>query len=124
MFAVASYGKPQRLFFKTMPVSMAPDQKMPTIRIEVQDEVGNVVDTARVKVTLSIENNPAGGELRGQGPIETRNGFADFRDVRINRVGAGYSIRATAEGYPEITSAPFDIGVQAPAAPAKPDKRP
>lgn len=124
VFAVASYGAPRRLFFKTSPASVAPDQKMPPIRIEVQDEVGNVVDTAHVRITLSIENNPGGGELRGQGPIETRNGFADFKDVRINRAGAGYSIRATADGFPEITSAPFDIGVQAPAVPAKPERDP
>ena len=119
-FAVASYGNPSRLFFKTSPTNVAPDQKMAPIRVEVQDEVGNVVDTARVRITLSIENNPGAAELRGQGPIETRQGVAEFRDVRLNRAGAGYSIRAAAEGLTEITSAPFDIGVPAPA-PGKPD---
>ena len=68
---------------------------------------------------MSIENNPGPGELRGQGPNDTRLGIAEFRDVRINRVGEGYSLRATAEGYPEAVSAPFTIGTP-PAVPGKP----
>jgi hypothetical protein len=114
-FAVASYGKPSRLFFKVLPSIATPDQKF-TVRVEVQDDVGNVVDTARVAVTLTIENNPGDGELRGQGPNDAKMGVAEFRDVRINRPGEGYSLRATATGFPEAVSAPFTIGTPPPPA--------
>ncbi len=117
-FPVAPYGKPTRLFFRVLPSVAGPDQKF-VVRVEVQDDVGNVVDSARTRITLSIENNPGPGELRGQGPNDTRLGIAEFRDVRINRVGEGYSLRATAEGYPEAVSAPFTIGTP-PAVPGKP----
>ena len=116
-FPVAPYGKPARLFFKVVPNIAGPDQKF-TVRVEVQDDVGNVVDSARTRVTLTIENNAGNGELRGQGPNDTKLGVAEFRDVRINRAGEGYSLRATAEGYPEAVSPPFTIGT--PAAPAAP----
>ena len=114
-FAVASYGKPARLFFKVLPSITAPDQRF-VVRVEVQDDVGNVVDTARVAVALTIENNPGDGELRGQGPNDAKQGVAEFRDVRINRPGEGYSLRATATGFPEAVSAPFTIGTPPPAA--------
>lgn len=117
-FAVASYGKPARLFFKVLPSIAGPDQRF-IVRVEVQDDVGNVVDTARVAVTLTLENNPSDGELRGQGPNDTKVGVAEFRDVRINRTGEGYSLRATATGFPEAVSAPFTIGTP-PPAPGKP----
>jgi hypothetical protein len=122
-FAVASYGKPTRLFFKVVPTIVAPDQKF-TVRVEVWDDVGNVVDTAHVAVSLTIENNPGNGELRGQGPNDTRQGVAEFRDVRINRAGEGYSLRATAPGFPEAVSAPFTIGTPPPAAKPPGDKGP
>ncbi|MBI3792140.1 MAG: hypothetical protein HY275_14850, partial [Gemmatimonadetes bacterium] len=116
-FGVASYGKPTRLFFKVVPSTAAPDQKF-TVRVEVQDDVGNVVDSAHVSITLTIDNNPGNGELRGQGPNDTKQGVAEFRDVRINRPGEGYSLRATAPGYPEAVSAPFTIGTPPPPAAA------
>ena len=120
-FAVASYGKPTRLFFKVLPTITAPDQKF-TVRVEVQDDVGNVVDTAHVAVTLSIDNNPANGELRGQGPNDSNKGVVEFRDVRINRAGEGYSLRATAPNFPEAVSAPFTIGTPPPPT-GKPPER-
>ena len=120
-FAVASYGKPTRLFFKVLPTITAPDQKF-TVRVEVQDDVGNVVDTAHVAVTLSIDNNPANGELRGEGPNDSNKGVVEFRDVRINRAGEGYSLRATATNFPEAVSAPFTVGTPPPPT-GKPPER-
>ncbi len=124
-FSVARFGKPVRLYFREFATVSAPDQRF-VVRVEIHDDVANVVDTARAEIKLSIENNAGDGtaELRGEGPSDTKAGVAEFRDVRIRQPGEGYTLRATGGGLQDAVSVPFTIGVPPQAAPPPPKKPP
>ena len=127
-FPVAEFKEPKRLQFVVQPVNTAPNTTMAPIQVAVQDEAGNVVKNARVKIKLTLMDlNGVQVPMRGDGPERTENGIATFRDVRINTAGTGYTIQASAEQseterFPDVASTTFDIAPLPPATavPAKP----
>jgi dUTPase len=60
-------------------------------------------------VTLSLASNPSGATLGGALIVNTVNGRAIFNGLTIDKLGSGYTLRATAAGLTASTSAPFDV---------------
>jgi hypothetical protein len=64
-------------------------------------------------VAISLDSNPAGGALSGTTVRTTVNGVATFDDLRIDRAGSGYRLRASAtNGFaplPAAASAAFAV---------------
>jgi alpha-tubulin suppressor-like RCC1 family protein len=89
----------------------------PAVLVAVQDSLGNTVPTATNTVTVAITSatGTTGAHLRGTRTVSATTGVATFSALSIDSVGTGYTITATASGFPDRIGSPFDILV-APAS--------
>jgi autotransporter-associated beta strand protein len=83
----------------------------PTITVDVDDASGNLVVTDDSSVTLSIGNNPTGGNALGTRTVAAVNGVATFSGLSIDTAGNGYTLIASDGGLATATSAAFNIAV-------------
>jgi hypothetical protein len=80
--------------------------------VAVQDASGaTVTSAASTTVTLSLGANPGGAALTCTGGTSkaTVNGVATFTGCRVDKVGVGYTLVASASGLTTATSALFDV---------------
>ena len=85
--------------------------------VSVQDAGGNTVTGATNSITLAIGTNPAGGTLTcTTNPLNATSGVATFAGCRINNVGTGYTLTASAAGLTGATSNTFNITAGADAS--------
>ena len=107
------------LVFGTQPSSTIAGQTMsPPVTVELRN-INNQLVTDEVKsVTLSLQQNPAGGTLSGTLIRSTVAGVATFNNLSINIPGTGYTLRALTTGLtdPEDQSDFFAIETPPPAA--------
>jgi hypothetical protein len=107
-FAVA-HAAPARLAFATQPqggpsnltLSQAPV-------VELFDAFGNLASTAVGTVTVALGNNPASALLAGTLSVPAANGRATFSDLKVDRVGTGYTLGASLGTLAE-ESVGFDV---------------
>ncbi len=84
--------------------------------VAIQDSLGNTVTGNTSSVTLAILNNPGSGTLTcTTNPVTAVAGVATFAGCRINKVGTGYTLRATDGALTAATSSSFDITAGPPA---------
>ena len=76
--------------------------------MEVKDAQGNTVTSSSASITVALGANPAGGTLSGTRTISPFNGVATFDDLSVNKVGTGYTLKASA-GTINTTSTGFDV---------------
>lgn len=82
----------------------------PAVKVSVQDQFGNIITSDNsTSITLSIQNNPSGGNLFGTKTKTVASGIATFDDLSIDKVATGYTLLATAEGLTLATSDAFSI---------------
>ncbi|HEY6225048.1 MAG TPA: hypothetical protein VIW26_14780, partial [Gemmatimonadales bacterium] len=86
----------------------------PPVKVTALDAQGNVASGFTGTVTLVIGSNPSGGTLAGQTAVAAVGSVATFSNLSIDKVGSGYTLKASTSGLPTITSAPFDV-IPAPA---------
>jgi hypothetical protein len=108
------YYLPAGIWFSTEPAGAllgAPLGTQPVIT--VTNEIGEVATQFNGSVTLAIGNNPGepvAGELSGTVTLPVANGVAAFSDLAIIKgTGNGYTLVASTEGLPAVTSTAFDI---------------
>jgi hypothetical protein len=80
--------------------------------VAIQDAAGATVSSAPATgITLTIGANPGGGTLSCTGGQSktTVNGVATFSGCKIDNVGVGYTLVATASPLTSATSSPFDV---------------
>ncbi len=85
------------------------DPILPPILVTVQDSLGNPDSSFTAAVTIATASNPVGGNLSGTTSVTPANGIARFGDLSIDKVGSGYTLRATAPGATAATSTSFNI---------------
>jgi hypothetical protein len=103
-------GGGNRLVFITQPSNTAAGSAIsPSVQVEVQDDAGNRVTTATNAITVAIGSNPGGSTLAGTLTRNAVNGVATFNDLRLDKVGVGYTLTAGATGLSGAASNPFDI---------------
>ncbi len=103
-------GAATRLGFTVQPSTAAAGASIsPSVRVAGLDAFGNTATSYAGNITLAIATNPAGGILSGTTTVTAGSGVAIFSGISIDKVGAGYTLRATASGLTQATSAPFDI---------------
>jgi hypothetical protein len=81
----------------------------PPIAVTLFDAFDNIASTDASSISLSIATNPGGGSLSGTPTATATGGVAVFPNVRLERAGAGYTVRASRAGISAVTSAPFTI---------------
>ncbi|MDH5198273.1 MAG: Ig-like domain repeat protein, partial [Gemmatimonadota bacterium] len=103
-------GSGNRLAFVVQPSDAeAGAPNAPPIQVAVQDAGGNTVAGATDRVTLVFADNPGGATLTGTTAVDAVAGIATFSDVRVDRVGVGYTLTALGSGLVSATSTAFDI---------------
>jgi N-acetylneuraminic acid mutarotase len=81
----------------------------PAVQVTALDKKGNLAEGYRQNVTVAIRTNPGAGTLAGTTTVAAVHGVATFSDLSIDKVGSGYTLRATSLKLAEVTSAAFDI---------------
>jgi alpha-tubulin suppressor-like RCC1 family protein/WD40 repeat protein len=90
----------------------------PAVEVTAQDAFGNTDPDFMDPVSIVLGNHPNGGSLAGTTTVAAVAGVARFADLRVDAVGAGHTLVATANGLSPDTSAlftvslPIDIGLQ------------
>jgi len=106
---------PARLVFVTGPVNVRAGESLGTLRVALQDALGNPVANFSGDITLSLGQNTTGASLLGTTSAPIVNGVATFTGVNVRKTGTGYTLIASGNGVAGATSAGFNI---APAAAA------
>lgn len=104
---------PTNLTFRTQPVTTLPLATIPTVRVAVEDDLGNTMTSFNGTVTISIGRNGGvlvPGTLSGTKTVAVVNGIATFSDLSIDQPGNGYTLRVTASGLIGAESAAFNVG--------------
>ncbi len=81
----------------------------PAVQVAIQDAFANTVTSATNAVTLSLGVNPGGATLAGTLTAPAVNGIASFANLRLNRLGSGYTLSATSGALTAATSPPFNM---------------
>ena len=92
----------------------------PPVQVTVFDSAGNVVASFTGSVKVAIGNNGGvlgDGRLTGTTDVAAVNGIATFANLRIDQIGTGYTLTATASLLAADTSDAFDITATPPPAP-------
>jgi hypothetical protein len=99
-----------RLAYAVQPSTVTAGVAMsPSVAVLVRDSLGNTVTNSNAAVALAFDANPSGATLSGTNLVAAVGGVATFADLRIARVGAGYTLAASASGLTSTTSATFDV---------------
>jgi hypothetical protein len=82
----------------------------PTIRVAVQDSLGNTVTNfPNTNVVMTIGTNPSAGVLSGTTTVRTSSGVASFSTLKIDKVGVGYTLMASMPPLVDAVSTPFTV---------------
>jgi hypothetical protein len=84
----------------------------PSVRVAGQDSMGNTVTTFVDNVTVAIGTNagtPIPGTLTGTLTRKASSGVSTFNDLKINKVGVGYTLIASSGALLGATSVAFNI---------------
>jgi hypothetical protein len=95
------------LRFVTEPRPVTTNQPaLPAIEVEARDNTGAALPG--VAVTLGFGANPGDANLMGGSATTNALGIASFHDLRVDRSASGYTLLASASGFPNATSASFN----------------
>ncbi len=83
----------------------------PALKVEARDGNGNLVATYSGTITVALGTNPSGATLSGTKSAAAASGVATFADLSVDKVGAGYTLTATASGLTGATSTAFTINL-------------
>ncbi len=83
----------------------------PAVQVAVQDAAGNSVPgtTNAITLAITIGANPGGATLFGTVTKSAANGVASFADLRLDKVGTGYTLSASGTSLAGVTSSAFNI---------------
>jgi hypothetical protein len=81
----------------------------PYVQLRGEDAGGNLDTTFTGLVTVVIGDNPGGGTLSGTMAATAVRGLATFPNLRIDKVGTGYTLTFSSTGLLGVTSLTFTI---------------
>jgi Regulator of Chromosome Condensation (RCC1) repeat protein len=108
-FEVRSGPAVKLAFTRTPNVARIGSAISPSITVEAQDAGGYRSTESPHLVSLSFAENPAGASLSGTLEVTTTNGIAVFQDVKVDKPGQGYRLRASTAALFAAVSGPFAI---------------
>jgi hypothetical protein len=108
-------GAPVALAFSAQPSNVTAGQPVaPAVTVTLLDRLGNVNPEIVSTVTLELDNNPGRATLTGSRSALTVAGVATFPDLKLDKVGTGYTLRATSGSLQSATSTAFDVSPSTP----------
>jgi hypothetical protein len=87
----------------------------PAVTVRVLDVNNNLVANSSAIIQMAIQNNAGGGTLTGTLTLAAVGGIATFNDLSIDKIGTGYTLRATSGALTSVTSSNFNITLGAAA---------
>jgi len=96
------------LAFVTQPPATVDGGAAITLRVAIQDTLGNTLTSASAPVTLALAPHPTGVSMATI-TVETVDGIATFSNVHIDQLGSGYEFAVAAPGRAGATSSPFAV---------------
>jgi uncharacterized protein (TIGR03382 family) len=102
-------GRGAHLVFTTVPSQATAGEALPTIEVELKDELGNTFTESTESVVLSLGDNAAGGQLFGRATVGVSNGVAKFDGLTLRKAGNGYTLVASAPGFESATSTALSV---------------
>ena len=96
-------------FFSQPATTRAGGVIAPALRVGAMAPGGVVATGYNGPVWISLGENPTGATLTGTRRLMAVNGFVTFSDLRIDKPGTGYTLRATAWPLNYTLSARFDV---------------
>ncbi|HSD32083.1 MAG TPA: hypothetical protein VLB49_09255 [Gemmatimonadales bacterium] len=108
-------GPASQLAFTTQPANTAAGATMANVVVTARDAQGNTATGFTGDVAMAIGTNPGSGTLSGTLSVPAVSGVATFSNLRIDKVGTGYTLTASATGPTSATSTTFNITVGAAA---------
>jgi subtilase family serine protease len=107
---------PSALRFVQQPGDTKAGSTLGMVKVQILDQFNNALSNATTPVTLSLGNNPAGGQLGGTLTQNAVNGVATFADLTLDQAASGYTLVASSGSLDQDVSASFTIS---PAAASK-----
>lgn len=99
-----------QLAFTRLPATTPLDGRF-DVEVSAQDGVGALATTFTGTVTLALTTDPTGSaRLAGALSTVAVGGKALFKNLALDRNGAGFVVTASAAGLPNAQSAPFSVG--------------
>ncbi|MEI6234671.1 MAG: PKD domain-containing protein [Planctomycetota bacterium] len=106
----ATAGLATQLKFKVQPSNaVAGVANSPAVQVEIDDANGVIQTTSTASVTLALQVNTTGGVISGTTTVAAVAGIATFSNLKVNKVGTGYTLIATASGLDAEISSAFNI---------------
>ena len=108
--ATAVSAGPTQLVFVTQPSNVTagiPIAASPVV--QARDASNNPVPSFTGNVTITIGTNPGGATLGGTVTVAAAAGNATLANLRLNKIGAGYTLVASAAGLTSATSGTFNV---------------
>ena len=103
-------GTAAKLVFIQEPTNAASGASIsPAVAVAVQDAHGNTITSSTLAITMAIRNNPSGGKLSGTTKVNAVKGVATFSNLRIDKAGTGYTLKASTGFFITVTSNLFNI---------------
>ncbi|MCP3140952.1 hypothetical protein [Pyxidicoccus xibeiensis] len=102
-------GPASQLAFTAQPASVVSGATLATVRVTVQDALGNPAATTASTVALALGNNPGNAALGGTLSATTVSGVATFSNLTLDKVGTGYTLVASSGTLPTTTSTGFNV---------------
>ena len=109
-------GNAPKLVFRTTAAQVAAGTALPSIEVELRDELDALDTGSTATVTLSLGENTTGAQLLGTLTAKAINGVAKFGAVSLRKTGNGYTLVATAQDFAGATSTPFNVNPGAAAS--------
>ncbi len=103
-------GTATRLFFTVQPSHTPAGAAItPVVEVTARDAQGNTATGFTGDIVVAIGTNPSGGTLAGPTTVAAVAGIATFSNLSIDKVGTGYTLRATSGALTAATSTAFNI---------------
>jgi hypothetical protein len=77
--------------------------------VSAEDQYGNVDNSFNGTVTIALDANPAGATLGGNRSATAVGGAAIFSNLTLDKVGSGYTLKATSDRLTSATPSPLDV---------------
>ncbi|HEY4218999.1 MAG TPA: hypothetical protein VGM67_17780 [Gemmatimonadaceae bacterium] len=110
--ATIQVGLVSQMVFTAQPVNGTPNVTLSPVSIALHDVGGNAT-TATNSVTIALGNNPGSATLSGTLTRSAVGGVATFDDLKIDKASDGYTLSATSNSLPSVTSTSFSMAAGA-----------